>query len=722
MKKNYSFQKILAGVMMVNICLLSATNTFSQEIRPYTAVFSDNLKGGHIIFGNTILATNAAYMNEFISGDYGVTSTHGNDKSDMQFADIDGDATTKNSSSADLVLPAGTNTIKFARLYWGGRVDTTITTPLVAANRNKVKIKKAGGSYYTIDAPLCQMDQVNISGKENVYQMYFDVTTFISMNGAGTYTVADIAVSTGNMGGGGGYFGGWALVVVYENQTKSFSSIRVYDGFLQVFDGGSPATQTITLTGLNVPTVPVNASDASMSVMSWEGDANLAASFFNPDGDYMKVNGVKVSNSVNPIKNFWNGTISKNGAHVTTKNPDYKNQMGIDIDEQEIGTGYGFVAGTNNVPIEFGTEADQYFPSLFAFSIIAKPASVTLDIAATTSIVPYNLLNPNEDITYTITGTNNGPGVAHNCIVIDSVPHCITYKPGTLKYISTHLDYTGSMTDASGDDQAEVLVKPGGSTYVVFRVGAGANSTIGGNLAVGENYQIEFKCVTPPNATIANSVTDFARITGIDDTNSPLVDDGFVVLGPGGIPLAVKMKSFTVTKQDNNAILQWVTESETRNDRYEIERSDDGINFSTVGIVRGAGTTLDKATYSFVDPVLSVSKVIYYRLRIVDMDGKAVYSWTERLTLAGNMSVSELLIYPNPFAANPKVQVYCVRETEGVLRITNAAGQQVLYRNIKLNKGVNIMVVTELNNLNTGVFVVDVIADGVKLSQKIVKR
>lgn len=57
-----------------------------------------------------------------------------------------------------------------------------------------------------------------------------------------------------------------------------------------------------------------------------------------------------------------------------------------------------------------------------------------------------------------------------------------------------------------------------------------------------------------------------------------------------------------------------------------------------------------------------------------------------------------------------------------MLRITNANGQQVLQRNVKLNKGVNIMVVTELNNLNAGLYVVDVIADGVKLSQKLMKQ
>ena len=104
------------------------------------------------------------------------------------------------------------------------------------------------------------------------------------------------------------------------------------------------------------------------------------------------------------------------------------------------------------------------------------------------------------------------------------------------------------------------------------------------------------------------------------------------------------------------------------------------------------------------------------------MDGKAVYSWTERLSLTGGVAATEMLLYPNPFAANPKVQVYCSRETEALLRITNAAGQPVLQRNMKLNKGVNIMVVTELNDENRGLFVVEVIADGVKLSQILMKQ
>lgn len=134
--------------MTASILYLSATTLSAQIVRSYGTVYSDNLKGGHTIFGNTILARGETYMNSFIAspfGDYSITSNYGNDNANMQFVDIDGDASTYNSSSADLILPAGTNTIKFARLYWGGRIDTTIT---IAANRNKVKIKRL--EVYTI--------------------------------------------------------------------------------------------------------------------------------------------------------------------------------------------------------------------------------------------------------------------------------------------------------------------------------------------------------------------------------------------------------------------------------------------------------------------------------------------------------------------------------------------------------------------------------------------
>ena len=94
------------------------------------------------MFGNTSMhiidnnAVNLVKMNENSNpnngqGGLGFTQ-YGNDNQNMQFVKIDNSTTgIYNASSSDLILPAGVNTIKFARLYWGGRIlaSAMTTTP-----------------------------------------------------------------------------------------------------------------------------------------------------------------------------------------------------------------------------------------------------------------------------------------------------------------------------------------------------------------------------------------------------------------------------------------------------------------------------------------------------------------------------------------------------------------------------------------------------------------
>ena len=181
-------------------------------------------------------------------------STFGNDNANMQYADIDGatgnGSVTRNSSSSDLNLPAGTNTIKLARLYWGGRVKNTEFDLKADANK-KIKIRKGTSSVYS-DVTALGIDSVTIVTGYTQYQAYADITALVMNNGAGTYEVGNAPLSTGAVSDGGNN-GGWCIVVVYENSAVSYNSIRLYDGFEQVYNGGSAQSSTVTLTGLNVP-------------------------------------------------------------------------------------------------------------------------------------------------------------------------------------------------------------------------------------------------------------------------------------------------------------------------------------------------------------------------------------------------------------------------------------------------------------------------------------
>lgn len=895
----HNFNKLSYGLALLVFSILGFTSiTNAQVIRPYGLVYSNNLRGGHTMFGNTVMAIKddqgnvlTSQMNDFGSYSNGTTSGYGNDNSNMQYIDVDGAGTTSvlvasgetwnvsnttsapsgwpsvttlpagpsatpmgfgptgtvatslandkrtyyfvkavtlnpatyatfdfnltiddgavvyvngtevgrynmpsgtpsyttnassnvdpeqgysfsiassgsafvngtnyiqvevhksasnesgtddlffdfslsgttanetfNSSSADLVLPAtGVNTIKFARLYWGGRVrtggggDDNI-------NLRTIKIRKGTSGAYTVGiAPTGQVDKSRASSSQSdsVYQSYIDITNFVKTNGAGTYTVADVACATGARSSGG-FYGGWSIVVVYENPSVSYSSVRVYDGYLQVYSGGNVYNQSITLTGFNAPSTPLAASDAWMSTMSWEGDANLAASSQNPAGDFVKINGYTVSNAVNPSTNFWNGTISKNGAHITTKNPDFKNQMGIDIDEEEVGVGYGIVANATDVSVEFGTEADQYFPSVFAFTMKTKDPSITLDKTVSDQFAPFKFLQINEELTYTLSGGNVGVGNAYNCVVVDTVPSNVTYVPGSLQVVSSPGITVGAKTDASGDDEAFVGTN-GSKTYVKFFIGTGATATSGGVLQPGQTYSLKFKVKTPSNGNLLSVVVNTARITGESLSGDPYVDDGTAIIGAEGGPLPVRLISFTAKKEATSlVVLKWTTGSETSTDRYEVEQSTDGVTFSKAGVVKANGTTSQTSLYQFNGNLpASAYGVLYFRLKVVDENGKVSYTKIVAVNLSSSY-IRTASVYPNPFVNNIKVQMQSEKEENAMVRLINQAGQLVYKKMVNLQSGDNVIVLSEIEPLAKGMYKLELISEsGNVVQQKVMKQ
>lgn len=621
-----------------------------------------------------------------------------------------------NSSNADLLLPAGTNTIKFARLYWGGRIANAYLSAYPDTLR-KIKIRKGtSGVYANAMAPSSSVDQFAINASTTAFQSYVDITSFIQSNGTGTYTVANIPSDAGPIGGGGNY-AGWCIMVAYENPAMPFNSVRIYDGFSNVFFAGSTVSQTVTLTGLNVPNNPLVLSDAVMSTMVWEGDANLSSSPANPAGDYVKINGATVSNTVNPSTNFWNGTISKNGAFVHTKMPDFTNQMGIDIDEMEVGTGYGILPNATTVDVEFGTEADRYFPSVFGFSIRMKSPVITLD-KSVIDATGDGFLQSNEELTYTLSGSNIGPGTAYNTFVVDSLPNNVTYVANSLVIVNAPA-VTGpiSQTDAAGDDFAFKAVN-GSKNYVKFFLGVGATSTTGGTINVNETYNVKFKVKV---GAIPGSVSNTARITSTSQAGDVFSDDGTAIMSPTGGPTPVKLSAFTALLQNNEGLLNWTTEMELNNKHFEIERSDDGVQFERRGIVAGNGTTTEKQYYNYSDPINTNSSIIYYRLKNVDTDGKSTYSKIIALRLKGTLN-DNFAVFPNPFESNLKINLSVTEDVNIQCRIISFDGKEVLNRKIAIQKGDNIVVLKDLEKIASGNYILEINTGTEKYIKKIVRK
>jgi Secretion system C-terminal sorting domain len=106
----------------------------------------------------------------------------------------------------------------------------------------------------------------------------------------------------------------------------------------------------------------------------------------------------------------------------------------------------------------------------------------------------------------------------------------------------------------------------------------------------------------------------------------------------------IELVSFNATPVGTLVMLDWTTASETANDYFTVERSQDAGFWEDVVQVDGAGNTTALNTYQTVDPT-PYEGLSYYRLRSTDVDGQHTYSDIRMVQFTASQG---LLVFPNP--------------------------------------------------------------------------
>ena len=118
------------------------------------------------------------------------------------------------------------------------------------------------------------------------------------------------------------------------------------------------------------------------------------------------------------------------------------------------------------------------------------------------------------------------------------------------------------------------------------------------------------------------------------------------------VALPIKMKSFTAVPFENrDANLDWVTATEINSSHFEIERSDDGVNFTQIGRVEAIGNSVANQDYKFSDREVNMERndvVQYYRIKMVDIDAEYKYSGIRVVNFTRSDIDFTINAFPNP--------------------------------------------------------------------------
>ncbi|HOZ76675.1 MAG TPA: T9SS type A sorting domain-containing protein [Ferruginibacter sp.] len=173
---------------------------------------------------------------------------------------------------------------------------------------------------------------------------------------------------------------------------------------------------------------------------------------------------------------------------------------------------------------------------------------------------------------------------------------------------------------------------------------AAANDATLGNYKINKNTDdCSATFINPGNAVL--NVTDSGRYSNdyFLTAATTAFSSFYLYKGGLGLPLPLKLISFKVVLQNKNPFLSWVTSKEVNVSHFEIERSTNGIQFTTVASVASQAGSVDKA-YRFTD-VAALDGINYYRLKMIDRDGKFSYSYIIKIDAGKKYSIS---IIPNP--------------------------------------------------------------------------
>lgn len=510
----------------------------------------------------------------------------------------------------------------------------------------------------------------------------FNVNTALAGTGSLTQGLNSVLNLGGTIAAGLAVnFSGSANTVSY-NGTSGAQTVRSLTYHHLVIDkSGQTGTLggAITVNGdlsILAGTLDVSATNYAVTV---KGDYNITAGTFNPRAGTVTFSSTTAPQTISGILSFRNITINNTAGDVSLSAP-------ISIDGTLTLTSGKLITGGNSItftstatnPVET-SNSRIIGTSVMASRAVgagALPTFLGVAIAAGAD----NIGN----VTFTrVTGAAGIISVGANSGIACNWDITVGTQPAAGRNVTfTWLSDLDNGNSFSAANLGEVWKKEAAPEWM--RVGAAADVS-------GSNPR-----------SISVTTTSFSKWT----------------VSSGSKPLPVELISFEANCSNTFVNLDWITASETNNDYFIIEKSNDGINFETIGYEEGMGTINTNSNYHFIDykPFVGIN---YYRLKQVDFNGDFAYSDVVVVNYCTTTAITHLSVSQT---SSEVVVNACATVTNGtaLLRIFDLSGKLILENDITNEIISNSTVQISKSGLNTGLFIVSLQIGGAQESEKIV--
>jgi hypothetical protein len=367
-----------------------------------------------------------------------------------------------------------------------------------------------------------------------------------------------------------------------------------------------------------------------------------------------------------------------------------------------------FEIGTTNPPaiIDSSKTTSRYYSNLaynttYYWSVVpanaAGRASGCPVYSFTTQAAPPVPLNDNTTGAIAITANGSVKGYTKSATQSQPADSCNGYVGNA----NDDVWYTFTPSQAGS---ANITLTPDLNFDAVMDAYSGTPGSFVSIACADQGAEAQQEVLTLTNLTAGEKY--YFRVYGYGDAGK----DGSFTLTASGITLPVEITSFKGEQNGYQNILSWTTLTEQNNKGFELQRSANGRDFSTLRFIASrapGGNSSLALNYEFTD-VKPFTGNAYYRLKQVDIDGR---SKTSNIVLLKRFQVNAFAlsnVYPNPANAVVNIILTAPSVNKVNIIITDIAGKPVMQQAAQLAAGSNNLSIY-VNKLPAGSYMIKAI-------------